>query len=122
MYDDLRSTWSGWGRSLALPGVEPLHRQLADLAVLVVAMALPLPRLLLRRADPLDLVLIAARLGTLVGTAPAYRTATVPVRGGRWRLRLAYWCSPLADPLAVAAVAGNVIRPRRDWRGRSAPR
>lgn len=111
MYEDLGSTWRGWGRSLALPGVEPRWRQVADLAVLAVAMAIPIPRLLLRRADAIDVVLLAARAGTLVGTAPAY------VRRG-----VAYWMSPLADPVAVAAVASNVIRPRREWRGRSAPR
>ncbi len=111
MYEDLRTTWSGWGRSLALPGVEPGWRQIVDLLLLTVAQALPLPRLLARRGDLLDLVLLVARLGTLAGTAPAY------VRRG-----VSYWCSPLADPVAVAAVAGNVIRPRRDWRGRSAPR
>ena len=111
MYEDLRGTWSGWGRSLALPGVEPRWRQAVDLTVLVCAQALPLPRLFARRADIVDVVLLAARLGTLVGTSPAY------LRRGP-----AYWCSPLADPVAVAAVAGNVIRPWRDWRGRSAPR
>lgn len=114
MFEDLRSTWTGWGRSLALPGVEPWWRQVLDLTTLAVAMALPLPRVLTRRADLLDLVLLAARLGTLVGTAPAYRS-------DEHGPPLAYWASPLADPLAVAAVAGNVIRPRRAWRGRTAP-
>jgi dolichol-phosphate mannosyltransferase len=111
MFDDLGDTWRGWGRSLALPGVEPVWRQLGDLAVLLVAQALPLPRLLTRRGDLLDVVLLVARLGTLGGTAQAYE------RPGR-----TYWLSPLADLPATAALAAGIIRPllgrRHVWRGR----
>jgi dolichol-phosphate mannosyltransferase len=112
MFDDLGDTWRGWGRSLALPGVEPVWRQLGDLVVLLVAQALPLPRLLARRGDLLDVVLLIARLGTLGGTAQAYE------RSGR-----AYWLSPVADLPATAALAAGIVRPvlgrRHVWRGRS---
>ncbi len=109
MFESFGATWTGWGRSLALPGVEPLRRQLADLAVVGVAQALPLLRVIARRADLLDVVLLAARLGTLVGTRRAY------LRTGP-----AYWLSPLADPLAVAAIARGITRRgRQTWRGRS---
>lgn len=116
MFDDLGHTWRGWGRSLALPGAEPPARQLVDLAVLGLAQALPVLRLLTRRADAIDLVLLVTRLGTLGGTAPAY---DLPSRAHR----TAYALSPLADPVAVAAVATGVARPllgrRHVWRGRS---
>jgi dolichol-phosphate mannosyltransferase len=112
MFDDLGQTWRGWSRSLALPGVEPVWRQIGDLVVVLVAQALPLPRLVSRRGDLLDLVLLVARLGTLGGTAQAYP------RAGR-----AYWLSPLADVPAAAALAAGVARPllgrRHVWRGRS---
>jgi dolichol-phosphate mannosyltransferase len=112
MFDDLGDTWRGWGRSLALPGVEPVWPQLGDLTVLMVAQALPLPRLLTRRGDLLDVVLLVARLGTLAGTAQAYE------RPGR-----TYWLSPLADLPATAALAAGIVRPlvgrRHEWRGRS---
>jgi dolichol-phosphate mannosyltransferase len=112
MFDDLDDTWRGWGRSLALPGVEPVWRQVGDVLVVLVAQALPLPRVLTRRADLLDVVLLAARLGTLAGTAQAYER-----RGGT------YWLSPLADLPAVAALAAGVVRPllgrRHEWRGRT---
>ena len=109
MFESLGDTWTGWGRSLALPGVEPRPRQLTDLAVIGVAQALPLLRVIARRADLLDVVLLAARLGTLVGTRRAYLHAGP-----------AYWSSPLADPLAVAAIAGGIARRgRQTWRGRS---
>jgi dolichol-phosphate mannosyltransferase len=93
---------------LALPGVEPRGRQLVDVAVVLCAQALPLPRLLARRGDILDMVLLLARLGTLRGTAQAYQ-----------RPGVGYWLSPLADMPAVAALLGGIIRPRRSWRGRS---
>ena len=112
MFDDFGHTWRGWSRSIALPGVEQRQRQVVDLAMLLFAQALPLPRLVLRRADALDLVLLAARLGTLVGTSDAYERRTA-----------AYWVSPLADAPAVAAVAAGVVRPLlgrgHRWRGRT---
>lgn len=108
MYESLGETFTGWGRSLALPGVEPAWRQAVDLAVVLVAQALPLPRLLLRKGDALDVVLLLVRFGTLAGTAQAYE-----------RPRAAYWLSPLADLPAVGALAAGAIRRRQTWRGRS---
>ena len=108
MFESLGDTWRGWGRSLALPGVEPRRRQLADLAIVVLAQVLPLPRLLVRRGDPIDVVLAIARLGTLVGTRRAYD-----------RTDAAYWLSPLADGLAAVAIGRRIIRADRQmWRGR----
>jgi|694.fasta_scaffold84532_2 dolichol-phosphate mannosyltransferase len=116
MFEDLGHTWRGWARSLALPGVEPLLRQVLDLAGLVLAQALPVLRLVARRADVVDFVLLVTRLGTLGGTAPAY---ALPRRAHR----VAYALSPLADPVAVTAVAVGVARPllgrRHTWRGRT---
>ena len=43
MFESFGDAWRGWGRSLALPGVEPLRRQLVDLAVVVLAQVLPHP-------------------------------------------------------------------------------
>lgn len=110
MYESFADAWHGWGRSLALPGVEPRHRQVIDLGVVALAQALPTLRLLTGRADALDLVLVAARLGTLVGTARSYE-----------RRGAAYWASPLADGPATVALAGGVIRRRQTWRGRVYP-
>lgn len=107
MYETLADAWRGWGRSLALPGVEPRRRQVADLAVVLAAQALPLPRLLTRRGDLLDVVLVLVRLGTLAGTATAYT-----------RRGVAYWLSPLADVPAAVALGLGVVRRRQTWRGR----
>jgi dolichol-phosphate mannosyltransferase len=109
MFESLPDAWRGWGRSLALPGVEPRRRQLVDLAIIVLAQVLPIPRLLLRRGDVIDVVLAATRLGTLVGTRRAYE-----------RIDAAYWLSPLADPVAAVAIAQGIARRgRQTWRGRS---
>ena len=109
MFESFSDAWNGWGRSLALPGVEPRGRQVFDLAVVVLTQVLPIPRLVLGRGDPIDLVLAATRLGTLAGTRRAYE-----------RNDAAYWASPLADPLAAAAIAlGITRRGRQTWRGRT---
>jgi len=109
MFESLSDAWTGWGRSLALPGVEPRRRQLFDLAIVVLTQVLPIPRLLLRRGDMIDVTLALMRLGTLAGTRRAYE------RGDA-----AYWLSPLADPLAAVAVARGIARGgRQTWRGRS---
>ena len=110
MFESFADTWTGWGRSIALPGVDARARQLADLAVLTAVLAAPVPRLLLRRGDVVDAVAVAVRFGTLVGTRRAYR------HPGR-----AYWCSPLFDPAAVARLALSIARPSRRWRGRTYP-
>jgi dolichol-phosphate mannosyltransferase len=107
MYETFGDTARGWGRSIALPGVEPRSRQLTDLAVVVLAQAIPVVRLLTGRADLVDAGLLALRLGTLAGTARAYT-----------RTDAAYWLSPLADPVAAALLARGVAVRRQTWRGR----
>ncbi len=109
MFESAGDVWNGWGRSLALPGVDPRNRQLFDLAVVVLAQVLPIPRLLTHRGDVVDVVLAAVRLGTLAGTRTAYT-----------RNDAAYWLSPLADPLAAFAIAQGIARRgRQTWRGRT---
>jgi dolichol-phosphate mannosyltransferase len=109
-YESATDAWLGWGRSLALPGVDGPARRVGALTMLGVTQVLPLLRLVARRGDALDIALVAIRLGTLAGTARAYRQRGV-----------AYWLSLLADPIAVAALVRSTFgRPRR-WRGRAAP-
>jgi dolichol-phosphate mannosyltransferase len=109
MFESFGDAWRGWGRSLALPGVEPGRRQLIDLAIVVLTQVLPIPRLVLGRGDVVDVVLALTRIGTLVGTRRAYE-----------RTDAAYWLSPVADPVAAAAIARGIARRgRQTWRGRS---
>jgi dolichol-phosphate mannosyltransferase len=113
MFETVSETWSGWGRSLNLPGVESTPQQVVDVVVLGATQAAPLVRTLWRavrgrRPTALDALLILVRFGTMVGTSRAYRTTD-----------RAYWLSPLADGPAVARLAWGVIRPSRSWRGRT---
>jgi dolichol-phosphate mannosyltransferase len=107
MHDSVADTWREWGRSLALPDVTPPAWQAADLAVAWLTLGMPPLRLLARRASRLDLALLALRWLMLVPVARSYES-----RGP------AYWCSPLADPLAVLRLTTSALRPTRRWRGR----
>lgn len=107
-YGSLLGAWRGWGRSLDLAPATSPPWQAFDLAVVWAALGLPVPRLLARRGDAIDVVALALRLGTLVGTARAYR-----------RRGVAYWLSPLADPAVAARITIGTLRPSRRWRGRS---
>jgi dolichol-phosphate mannosyltransferase len=109
MYDSAAETWRGWGRSLMAGEASGRAWLAADLAVLWLAMALPLPRLLARRR-PLDAALVAVRLALLGGLARSYRP-----RGA------AFWLSPLADVAVAARLTASVLRPERTWRGRTYP-
>jgi dolichol-phosphate mannosyltransferase len=113
MHDSASEVWREWGRSLALPGVEPRAWQLADLAVVWLAMALPVLRVVgalrpRRRVRPSDAVLLALRFALLFG-----------LRGSYARRGWAFWLSPLADPATAACLTLAVLRPRREWRGRT---
>jgi dolichol-phosphate mannosyltransferase len=123
MHDSARELWREWGRSLALPGIEPRAWQAADVAIVWLTMALPvlrlatrrapdaaLPVLLLARLRPLDLALLALRFALLFG-----------LRGSYARRGAAFWLSPLADPATAACLTLAVLRPRREWRGRTYP-
>lgn len=107
MFDGFSDTWRGWGRSLALTGVDRVNRQLADLFVTAVTLVLPLWLVMLDGASPISFVLLFCRVGTLIGTRRAYE-----------RRGIGYWLSPLADLLAWIVVAKGVVSPPREWRGR----
>jgi dolichol-phosphate mannosyltransferase len=108
MYESAIEAWHGWGRSLALHGVDGRIRRLAGLAVVALTHAAPLVRLATRRTDALDALLLLVRVGTLAGTARAYT-----------RRGVFYWLSPLADVVAVAALVRSTVARPRAWRGRS---
>ena len=64
---------------------------------------------LLGRGDAVDAILLANRLGTLIGTRSAYDRADA-----------AYWSSPTADLGSVTAlVLGITRRGAHTWRGRT---
>lgn len=108
MYASARETWEGWGRSLLATDVNPPLRRAEDLAVLWLAMALPLPRIVLGRATPLDCLLVTLRLAMTAALARSYRPRGLP-----------FWLSPLADVPTMARLTWSAVRPARTWRGRT---
>jgi dolichol-phosphate mannosyltransferase len=108
MYESARETWREWGRSIAMADVTPPAWRAADVAIVWLAMALPLPRLLARRGTVLDALLVAVRLALHAALAGTYRP-----RGA------AFWLAPLADVAAAVRLTASSVRPRRVWRGRT---
>lgn len=106
-YGSLKEVWSGWGRSIGLRGIEPRWRQLIEPVVLVATVVVPPVRMVRRTADLIDVVAMALRFGALVGMRRAYLD-----RG------IAYWCSPIADPIALAAMLNGRATRAPMWRGR----
>ena len=111
MHDSAAEVWREWGRSLPMADATPPLQQAADLAVVWLAQALPLPRLLAGRGTPADLALVALRAGIVAATAGSYRRPA-PLT----------WAAPLADLPAVARLTWAAVRPVRHWRGRDYPR
>jgi dolichol-phosphate mannosyltransferase len=107
-YGGARATWTGWGRSLLAEDVNGPLRVAEDLAVLWLAMALPLPRLALRRSTPLDALLALVRVGLLAALRRSYRP-----RGA------AFWLSPLLDVPTLMRLTWSALCPSRTWRGRA---
>ena len=108
MYGSAGETWRGWSRSLMGADATPKPALALDLLTLWVTLALPPLRLLTRRADRTDKVLLAARWAILPALARSYD-----------RRGPGFWLSPLADPLTVARLTWSVLRPDRGWRGRT---
>jgi dolichol-phosphate mannosyltransferase len=103
------SSWRSQRRAITGADVTGRGWMAVDLTVLWVAQALPWLRLLVRRADAVDAVLLAARAvvlrRTVRGLAP--RPAPDPA-----------WLAPLLDVPVVAAFTRAVFVPDRSWRGR----
>ncbi len=106
-YTSFGETWSGWGRSLGLPGVDSPTRRTIDAIVIALTMPIPVVRLVAGRADAVDIAAICVRIGTLVGMRRVYRRSAV------------YWLSPLADSVSAASLAIGLVRRQQAWRGRT---
>jgi dolichol-phosphate mannosyltransferase len=108
MYESAGETWREWGRSIALADVTPPAWLAADVAVVWLAMALPVLRAAAGRPSRLDLALLAVRAALVPALAGAYT-----------RRGAAFWASPLADPATAVRLTLSALRPARTWRGRT---
>lgn len=114
MYPNAGALWRNWPRSLPLRDQYAGATATLGLLEVVLVQALPLPLLALsplvrprRWIAALNMVLLMARLGVLIGTARAYRHLPWP-----------YWLSPLCDAPAAGALCLSALRRRHTWRGR----
>jgi dolichol-phosphate mannosyltransferase len=118
MYANWRETLANWPRSLPMQDryvgaggvlgfLEVIFVQALPLSMVLAFALVPPTSAVGRTARALNGVLLLTRLGTLAGTARAYRT--VPP---------AYWLSPLADVAAAVLLVASALRREHTWRGR----
>jgi len=79
-------------------------------ATVWLCQAAPLVRVLLRRAAPLDWLLLSIRLALHAALARSYARRGAP-----------FWLAPLADVPAALRLSWSALRPSRSWRGRTYP-
>ena len=99
--------WREWGRTIAFGDVSTRPALAADVALVWLTMALPPLRVLGRRDTAVDHALLAVRWLLLVGLRDSYA-----------RRGLAFWLSPLADPLSAIRLTTAALWRPRAWRGR----
>jgi dolichol-phosphate mannosyltransferase len=125
-YTSAREAWREWGRSLDLKDASSRPRQWLDVAFLAVAQGSPLPVLLIAA------IVVAARgvvaiqpAAPLVSMSAALLLVRVLLQfalaGSYERRGLAFWLSPIADPLAALRIFLSTIRRPTQWRGRAYP-
>ena len=127
MYEGVRETWEGWGRSLDLKDATTPAQLWGDLALLVSTQALPLfvllgsPWLLMAQrslvsemAVGLNVFLLLVRWGMQVAIASSYHRPQKLLSPA-----LCFWLSPLADPLAVLRIFLSSLQTTIQWRGRT---
>ena len=107
MHASAAEVWREWGRTIAFGDVSTGPALAADVSLVWLTMSLPPLRLISRRHTVLDLVLLAVRWSLLAG-----------LRGAYARRGIAFWLSPLADPLAGIRLASAALWRPRAWRGR----
>lgn len=131
-YCSARETWREWGRSLDLKDASRPLRQLGDVLFLGLVQGLPVPVLVLLGARALApstaltpalmaLTALMALGGVNLALLLVRVLMNVALRPSYERTGLAFWLSPLADPLAALRIALSSLRRPRAWRGRAYP-
>ncbi|MEP6618772.1 MAG: glycosyltransferase family 2 protein [bacterium] len=123
-YTSAREAWREWGRSLDLKDASSRARQWSDVMFLLIVQGTPVPVLMVTAllwllghptttfaAAPvlvLSAALFSVRALLQFAIAPSYDK-----RG------IAFWLSPLADPLAAIRILLSTVRRPKQWRGRA---
>jgi dolichol-phosphate mannosyltransferase len=122
-YASARETWREWGRSLDLKDAATPGRQALDVLFLILVQGLPLALLVWLLAGGRASAGVAAPwlLGVNAALVGVRVLVQVALRGSYERRGLAFWLSPLADPLAALRIVLSSVRRPRRWRGREYP-
>lgn len=121
MYTSWWDAWANWSRSLPMRDASSGRDWWLRMADMTLAMAVPVPMLIVLRARPewrrsrlghglwyVNLVLTIMRGGLLAGMRRAYRAAS-------WT----YWFSPSIDPATCINLWRQALRRNHTWRGRA---
>lgn len=125
-YASVGEMWREWGRSIDLKDAATSSlRQWMDVMFIAVVQGLPIPLLLWA------LALTLAGVGTSAAVV-RWTLVILPsvALGVRWAMQLAvaasyrehgvaFWLSPLADPLAAVRILVSTMRRPTGWRGRT---
>ena len=127
MYDGLKDTWEGWGRSLDLKDACSKTQLWGDLFLLLAVQALPLPLLLINLIFSSSLSLpgfLSSFILGLNGFLVFLRiilTAAISLSYDLSQAKMpwVFWLSPLADPVAVLRLWISATQTQIQWRGRT---
>ena len=127
MYDGLKDTWEGWGRSLDLKDACSKTQLWGDLFLLLAVQALPLPLLLINLIFSSHLSLPGFLSSTLLGLngflvfLRIILTAAISLSYDLSQAKMpwVFWLSPLADPIAVLRLWISATQTQIQWRGRT---
>ncbi|MEO5818233.1 MAG: glycosyltransferase family 2 protein [Gemmatimonadaceae bacterium] len=117
-YTSAREAWREWGRSLDLKDASTPLRQWADVAFLMVVQGTPVPALLALALFGVGGTPLLATSAALLAVRVMLQRALAPSYDRRG---VAFWLSPLADPLAALRILLSTVRRPNEWRGRQYP-
>lgn len=120
-YESVGEMWREWGRSLDLRDAASRIRQWGDVVFLLLAQGLPVLVLLafVVAGWPAATAVTRALLGVNGALCLTRVLLLFALRGAYDRPGMAFWLSPLADPLAVWRIVLSTVRRPRAWRGRA---
>lgn len=126
MYDGLKDTWEGWGRSLDLKDACSQTQLWSDLLILLAVQALPLPVFLINFCFASSLSLPGILSSILLGLngfllfLRLILTAAISLSYdfSQAKMPWVFWFSPLADAVAVLRLWISATQTQIQWRGR----
>ena len=119
-YETVAQLWREWGRSIDMQYSTPPLQQTIDVAVLALTQGVPVPVLLAAAfGAPVGAPLVAPLVALNGGLLAVRALLSFALAPSYERRGVAYWLSPLADPLAALRMLLSSLRRPTTWRGRN---